>query len=138
MDGFYDVAILGGGPAGSATALALKQRDPALRVALIEKTGYSALRVGESLPPPARALLTRLGVWEAFVRSSPLNSYGTRAAWGSAELHDNEFIFSPYGNGWHVDRRQFDAILAEEASRAGVELFLHSHARMQGRGRPAA
>src|SRR6185503_6087099 len=129
----YDVAVLGGGPAGSATALALKRRDAGLRVALFEKTDYSALRVGETLPPPAQRLLTELGVWDAFLRNDPLASYGTRAAWGSAELYDHEFIFSPYGRGWHLDRRRFDAWMAGEAERAGVEVFRRTAAHVRHR-----
>ena len=132
--GEYDVAVIGGGPAGSATALALKRRDAGLRVALVEQTGYSAIRVGETLPPRAQRLLSDLGVWDAFLRSGPLESAGTRAAWGSARFHENEFIFSPYGRGWHLDRRDFDAMLAGEAGRAGVEVFrnaaVHSPRRL--------
>src|SRR5205085_1572204 len=93
----YDVLILGGGPSGTATALALLRRQPALRVALVEKSDYSAPRIGESLPPPAQLLLTKLGVWDAFLRRGPLESSGTRAAWGSAVFHENEFIYSPFG-----------------------------------------
>jgi 2-polyprenyl-6-methoxyphenol hydroxylase-like FAD-dependent oxidoreductase len=125
----YDVAILGGGPAGSATALALKRRDRQLRVALIEKTDYSALRVGETLPPPAQRLLMDLGVWDAFLERAPLESSGTRAAWGAPSFHDNAFIYSPYGRGWHVDRREFDAMLVGEAERAGVEVFRQTRYR---------
>jgi 2-polyprenyl-6-methoxyphenol hydroxylase-like FAD-dependent oxidoreductase len=124
--GSYDVVILGGGPAGSATALALKRRDPAWRIALVERTDYSAVRIGETLTPPARALLAELGVWDAFIASSPMQSYGTRAAWGGSELYENEFIFSPYGHGWHLNRREFDALLAAEARRAGVEVMLQA------------
>jgi len=121
--GWYDVAIVGAGPAGAATALALKRRAADLRVALIEKSDYSAFRVGETLPPPARRLLERLGVWDAFPASLAVESYGTRAAWGSGRIQENAFIFSPYGRGWHVGRREFDAWLAGEAARAGADVF---------------
>ncbi|MGC2698258.1 MAG: tryptophan 7-halogenase, partial [Candidatus Angelobacter sp.] len=120
----YDVVILGGGPAGTATALALKRLDSALQIALVEKAGYSAMRIGETLPPLAQMLLRELGVWEAFLATSPLASHGTRAAWGSSDFHENEFIFSPHGHGWHVDRTAFDAMLAAEAARAGIEVIL--------------
>ncbi len=121
-----DVLILGGGPAGSATALALKRRQPGLRVVLVEKTDYSAFRIGETLAPPATTLLAALGVWDAFAASSPMPSFGTRAAWSGPELYENEFIFSPHGHGWHLDRREFDALLCAEASRAGVEVILQA------------
>ena len=105
--GSYDVVILGGGPAGSATALALKRSDATCRVALIEKTDYSGLRIGEALPPPAQQPLTELGVWDAFLRRSPLESPGTRAAWGSARFRENQF--SPYGRGIWIGGFRFDA-----------------------------
>jgi len=47
----YDVVILGGGPAGAATALSLRSHAPDLSVALIEQTNYHAMRIGETLPP---------------------------------------------------------------------------------------
>lgn len=122
----YDVLILGGGPAGTATAIALKRLDPGLRVALIEKSEYSGLRIGETLPPHAQAVLRGLGVWDAFLATSPVMSYGTRAAWGSADPYDNEFIFSLHGNGWHVDRNTFDAMLTAEAIKAGVDVRVAS------------
>jgi flavin-dependent dehydrogenase len=121
--GSYHVAVIGGGPAGAATALALKRRDAGLRVALVEKSDYAAFRVGETLPPPARGLLERLGVWDTFPACAAVEAYGARAAWGSARARENAFIFSPYGRGWHVDRREFDAWLSGEAERAGVEVF---------------
>jgi flavin-dependent dehydrogenase len=118
----YDVTILGGGPAGCATALALKRRAPGLQVALFEQSDYSSRRVGETLPPPTQRLLTDLGVWDAFLRTDPVASSGSRALWGSASSYDHEFIYSPYGRGWHVDRRRFDVMLAREAERAGVHV----------------
>jgi flavin-dependent dehydrogenase len=131
--GSYDVAVLGGGPAGAATALALRRRDAGVRVALVEKSDYSAFRVGETLPPPVRRLLERLGVWDAFPACGAAESYGTRAAWGSAAVQENAFIFSPYGRGWHVDRRNFDAWLAGEAQRAGADVYRGATARATGR-----
>ena len=89
MTGSYDVAILGGGPAGAATALELRRCDAGLRVALIEKSDCSAFRVGETLPPPARRLLEVLRVWDAFPECGAAESYGMRAAWGSAAVQEH-------------------------------------------------
>jgi 2-polyprenyl-6-methoxyphenol hydroxylase-like FAD-dependent oxidoreductase len=50
-----DVLILGGGPAGCATALALRAHAPALSVALLEAGHYDRPRIGEVLPAAARA-----------------------------------------------------------------------------------
>lgn len=86
-----DVVILGGGPAGMATAQSLLQHDPALTVVVVERSGYDQMRIGETLPPNARSLLQQLDVWSAFIQDDHLLAYGTSAAWGSSTLHANEF-----------------------------------------------
>jgi flavin-dependent dehydrogenase len=106
----FDVAVVGGGPAGTATAITLLAKGRS--VVVIERSHYETARIGESLPPRARLPLTRLGVWERFIRGRHLPSPGTLAAWGSAELTANDFGHSPYGNGWHLDRVRFDEMLA--------------------------
>ena len=122
----YDVVILGGGPAGAATALSLRSHTPDLSVALIEQTNYHATRIGETLPPAVRPLLERIGVWQAFLAEDHLPAYGTCAAWGSDALHENEFFFQPAQRGFHLDRRRFDAMLAREAANRGVALYRDS------------
>jgi flavin-dependent dehydrogenase len=128
----FDVAVVGGGPAGAATALALRRLDATARVALLERSDYAAFRTGETLPPPAQRLLAELGVWRSFAACGAAECYGTRAVWGAADPQENAFIFSLYGRGWHLDRRRFDAWLAGEAANAGVDVL------RRVRGLPAA
>lgn len=125
----FDVVIAGGGPAGSATALALRARAPSLSVVLIESSRYETVRVGETLPPPARTLLAHLGVWEAFRSQAHREVHGTSAAWGADQPHHNDFFFMPNNVGWHLDRAAFDAMLADEAQRRGAGLILNTRAR---------
>ncbi|HEX8188069.1 MAG TPA: tryptophan 7-halogenase [Pyrinomonadaceae bacterium] len=119
----HDVVILGGGPAGAAAALSLRGHAPSLSVALVEQSGYDAPRVGETLPPTVQGVLGQLGVWETFVGEGHVAAYGTRSAWGSDELFDNEFIYHPAGRGWHLDRTRFDRMLAREAEGRGVTTY---------------
>lgn len=120
----FDVAIIGGGPGGSATALSLRTHAPSLRVALVEASHYETPRIGEALPPLARSLLEHLGVWEAFQAQGHREVYGTTAAWGAAKPLDNDFMYMPASTGWHLDRAAFDAMLAGQAERQGVSLIL--------------
>ncbi|HYM05489.1 MAG TPA: FAD-dependent oxidoreductase [Terriglobales bacterium] len=118
----FDVLVAGGGPAGSAAALDLSRRG--LSVALIEQDNYQTPRVGETLPPMIRQQLTGLGVWQRFLESGPLESYGIQTAWETPAPRHQDFLQNPYGCGWHVDRAGFDAMLACAAAEAGAELML--------------
>lgn len=119
----FDVAIVGGGPGGSATALSLLAHAPSLSVVLIEASRYDACRIGETLPPPARSILEHLNLWEAFSALRPREVFRTTAVWGEANPIDNDFIFMPANTGWHVDRALFDAMLATAAEERGANLF---------------
>ncbi|WP_179371047.1 FAD-dependent oxidoreductase [Nitrosopumilus ureiphilus] len=123
QDEKFDVAIIGGGPAGCATALSLLKYG--YSVVIMEKTDYNNLRVGEILPPKIQVPLSYLGIWKKFLNennSSP--SFTILSSWGKKELHENNFIFNPFGKGWHVNRCQFDAFLAHASESAGSRLYL--------------
>lgn len=119
--GRSDVLILGGGPAGSASALALAHRGFAVTV--IERSQFEAVRLGETLSPDIQRPLARLGVWERFLAAGHLASPGIVSVWGDVEPYDNDFILNPYGDGWHIDRQRFDAMLALAAAEAGARIF---------------
>ena len=120
----FDVAIIGGGPGGSATAISLRAHAPSLSVVLIEASHYDGVRVGETLPPQARSILDHLKVWDEFCRLSPRNVFGTSAAWGSTIPADNDFFYMPANTGWHLERNSFDAMLAGTAGERGAMLVL--------------
>jgi flavin-dependent dehydrogenase len=117
--------ILGGGPAGCATALALR-RHGISGVLLVEVGEYGTVRVGESIPPETRLLLERLGLWRDFLSEGHEPCLGSCSIWGAGEPGYNDFLFNPHGNGWHLDRRRFDSFLARKAAEAGVEVREHT------------
>ncbi len=119
------VAIIGGGPAGCAAALALAGAGVD-GVQLIEAGDYSRQRVGESLPPDTRLLLAKLGVWDEFRQQQHDPCLGSCSAWGSDDLGYNDFLSNPQGHGWHLDRRRFERWLADAAQARGVELRTHT------------
>lgn len=120
---FFDVAIVGGGPAGAATALSLQAHAPSLSIVLIEASNYDACRIGETLPPPTRTILEHLQVWENFCALDAREVFGTTAVWGQPTPLDNDFIFMPANTGWHVDRTRFDHMLAIAAQERGARLL---------------
>lgn len=117
-----DVAIIGGGPAGTAAALTLLKHS-SLTVAVIERSNYNDWRVGESLSPSGAGLLRYLSAWERFTALGHLPSYGTAAAWGSHEILTRDFLFTGRGTAWHLDRREFDKLMAGLVSERGGMLM---------------
>lgn len=114
----YDVAIAGGGPAAAAAALHLARAGA--RTIVIERGDDTGDKPGESLAPDAKPLLERLGIWNDLARDGHLPCHGNRSAWGSDRVDEQPFLFSPYGHGWHLDRRAFERRLNERAGEAGA------------------
>jgi flavin-dependent dehydrogenase len=121
----HDVTIIGGGPAGSATALHLARRG--CSVAVLERSNYDGIRIGETVPPHINAQLQSLGLWRIFLDGAHLPAFGVRSAWATNELHDNPYIFNPYGTGWHIDRCRFDEMITRGAAAAGAAVHQGIH-----------
>lgn len=117
----FDVIVIGGGIAGCATALALQRQGRSTLI--LERAAPGEVRVGEHLPPDARPLLSKLGLWDAFIADGHLPCPGVRASWGGPGVYEREYIFSPYGDGWNLDRRRFDTSLVEAVRAAGGAVF---------------
>ncbi|WP_017663435.1 lysine-epsilon-oxidase maturase LodB [Baaleninema simplex] len=120
-----DVAILGGGPAGTSLALTLCLYSN-LTVAVIEKTKYETARVGENVSASLLPLLDYLQVKESFLADGHKPVYNSSALWGNAFLNSRPSLFSQFGEGYLLDRRQFDRMLAEGVSHRGGILFLQT------------
>lgn len=116
-----DVVVVGGGVAGSATAIALSRLG--CSVVLLERSNGAPPRFGEALTPDARPVLTSLGVWDRFLSGGHSPSFGIQSCWGQSEPYQQDFIRSPYGTGWNLDRARFDGMLFESARDAGARTF---------------
>ena len=129
----YHVAVVGGGPAGLATAAALL-RD-GLTVVVIERTDYHSLRVGEHVPPGAKPLLASLGSRCARI-GRHASCPGIRSVWGKREPADRDYLFHPHGEGMNLSRPAFDLSLAALVERLGADVVtdarVHSISRSNG------
>lgn len=126
----FDVAVLGGGPAG-ASAAATAARSGA-SVVLYERRSHRAFRVGEGVPPETPSIIRDAFGDDvcAFEPSDHRPSFGTLSAWATDELVAKDAVFHPLGHGWHLDRVRFDERLRAAAIALGVH---HEHVDVTGR-----
>src|SRR5262245_36913033 len=121
-----DVLVVGAGPAGATVALNLA---PLCQVAVVDLRARPGPRIGESLPPAARRLLTDMGLWESFSAQDHSPCYANRAAWGSAQPVETDFLRDPDGHGWHIDRARFELWLRAVAVDRGALLLAPARMR---------
>lgn len=121
----FDVLIIGGGPAGTATALTVLKKA-GISVGMIEQSDYSESRIGEVLSPGMRNMLEYFNVWDEFKDQHALDAFSSQSVWGQEELSTTDYLFTIHGSGWHLDRVAFDKMLADKFTALGGELFLNT------------
>lgn len=113
----YDVAVVGGGPAGSTTAALLAEQGH--RVAVIERAEFPRYHIGESLTGTVGAYLRQRGLDAAMEAHSFPVKYGVKVVGSQAR---NEFFVAVEPEPtWQVRRDDFDRILLDDACRRGAE-----------------
>ncbi len=120
---FFDVLIVGAGPAGSATAISLSQAAPGLRIGLIDKAEFPRDKAcGDGLGPGVVAQLRKLGVPESQIPSAhrirTAEIHGARGLRFQTDLATRQ-KYAPYG--LTVRRIEFDERLRQRAVSLGVE-----------------
>ena len=120
-----DIAVIGGGPAGTATAILLSRIG--YSVLVLEASDYQRSHAGETFPPAVAQRLRQLGVFDHFLRQGHLPAAGIVSAWGKPQLQANDFLFALSSSGWQVDRSAFDRMLANAAVAAGAIVWTRSH-----------
>jgi flavin-dependent dehydrogenase len=117
-----DIAVIGGGPAGSTAAALLARRG--YRVIALEKAHHPRFHIGESLLPMNLPVFERLGVAEK------VHALGIYKAGADFEA-DNERGYNTYAfaraigksppHAYQVFRQDFDKMLFEHARECGAD-----------------
>lgn len=122
---FLDVLILGGGPSGIAAGIALLKRGD-VDVMIVERGDYSEYKYGESLSSDVRSTLEYLDVWQDFTQAQNLSPFHSQVNWGSESQRQLEYMFTPHGTGWNLDRVAFEKLLANAFVQRGGKLVCDS------------
>lgn len=133
-----DIAIVGGGPAGSTCATLIKKYRPDLSVLVLEREVFPRDHVGESQLPAISTILDEMGVWEKVEAAGFPIKIGATYRWGRTdELWDFEFVPGSQYNkfprpskfegqrrmlAFQVDRSVYDKILLDHAAELGAEV----------------
>ena len=123
MQDLYDVAIIGGGPAGSTAATLLARAGR--RVIVIERETFPRFHIGESLLPYSMPTFERLGLREVMDRTF-LHKHGAEVA-TSCGSRQVRFYFQSgfrlaHTQSYQVERATFDKLLLDHARTSGAEV----------------
>ena len=120
----YDVAIIGGGPAGSTAAALLARAGR--RVIVLERDRFPRFHIGESLLPFSMKAFTRLGLHEKLLRAGFIKKFGGEIV-GACSETGTKFYFkdgyrSQTDHSYQVTRGDFDKVLLDHAAECGAEV----------------
>src|SRR5438045_6826564 len=120
----YDVAIIGGGPAGSIAAALLARAGR--RVIVFEREKFPRFHIGESLLPFSMKAFTRLGLHEKFLRAGFMKKFGGEIV-GACSETGTKFYFkdgyrSQTDHAYQVTRGDFDKVLLDHAAECGAKV----------------
>ncbi len=120
----FEVAVVGGGPAGAAVACRLAQAGR--RVVVFERDRFPRFHIGESLLASVNDVLDELGA------AGLVRARGFPAKWGATFLTGDgaierfaDFATSPEvaaPQTWQVPRAEFDELLLRHAAASGADV----------------
>ena len=111
------VLIIGGGPAGSTSAMNLIAEG--MTPIIVESVGFPRFHIGESLTTECVHALNRLGLEAALQTLRAPQKQGVRIF----SKHPQNSFFVGAGDAWQVERARFDQMLLETAVARGAQLI---------------
>ena len=120
----YDVAIIGGGPAGSTAATLLARAGR--RVVVFEREKFPRFHIGESLLPFSMKAFGRMGLHEKFQRAGFMKKFGGEffSACGDEgiKFYFKDAYRSQTDHSYQVTRAEFDKLLLDHAAENGADV----------------
>jgi len=121
------IYIIGGGPAGSATALSLSKiaaSSQRIQFKIVQVCGRANTHhaIGETIPPAATEYLRELGL-EDILNEQHIPCPGSISVWGNEQAGFNDFFYTPVGQGYHLDRNMFNQKMLQAAESSAVTLM---------------
>jgi flavin-dependent dehydrogenase len=122
MKDLCDVAVIGGGPAGSTVSTLIAQKG--YDVQLFEREHFPRFHIGESLIPETYWVLKRLGMLDKMKSSHFVKKYSVQFANASGKLSAPFYFWDnkPHecSQTWQVVRSEFDLMMLNNAREHGV------------------
>ncbi|MCP4406860.1 MAG: NAD(P)/FAD-dependent oxidoreductase [Gammaproteobacteria bacterium] len=109
------VAIVGGGPAGTASAMNLSRLG--FKPVIIESEKFPRFHIGESLTTECVDALNRLGLKEQLKGLAAPGKKGVRIF----SKHSGNSFYVGAGDAWQVERARFDTMMLETAVDRGAD-----------------
>ncbi len=120
----YDVAVIGGGPAGSTAATVLAREG--FKTLILERERFPRFHIGESLLPLNQDLFDDLGLTPLLKQEKFVLKYGAQFVSNDGGV-ERAFDFFQGGLGadtyaYEVERETFDHVLLKNAMKQGAEV----------------
>lgn len=127
---YFDVLVIGAGPAGCAAALRLRQLG--YRVAMVERYAFPRKQIGESLSPGVWSIMESLDVRHCLEHESFIGNLDAKVRWD--DNAERLIAASERGPSIMVDRAVMDNSMLAACQRAGVQVYQPARVVKQYRG----